>query len=58
MEGKNKVRLGLGVIAAIIMVAMLFSIDYASAGLKDFLGPFAMVLLIMAMILSIRYGNK
>ncbi len=58
MEAKNKVRLGLAAIAGVLLVFMVLAIDFEKFEWKDLLGPLAMVLLVLAMILSIRQSKN
>ena len=59
---KNKIRIGLIVIALAIIIAELTIIDYNNLTwyktLGSFSGIIAMILLIISMIMAIRYDKK
>jgi len=59
---KNKIRIGLIVIAFALIIAGLTIIDYSNLTwyktLGSFSGIIAMILLIISMIISIRYDKK
>ena len=58
MDKKNKLRYGLAIIAVILLVLYVIKIDFQNFDWGDLLGPFSMLLVIIAMVLEIRNSKK
>lgn len=58
MGNKNKFRWVLAILAAVLFVLQLVRVDFEHFELTSLLGPISMVLLMIAMIVSIRHSNK